>query len=239
MKKTILLLATVISTSLMAGATLTDVQIKDIVKNSKTLQTPALSVKKGEDLDTVYFLQLEAQGPRGELKQLEAFVDKKTGSIYIGGGYDKDGKKISFPMNVETVEKAVAFKYGNGEKQLYVVTDPECPYCVKFAQDSKGKLNDYTVNVILYPLAFHKKAKPMTAYIMDGKDNAEKEKRYSEIMLGGDTSYEKAKVEDKVLTDYLAKSNAAVAELGVRGTPTVFIKDGKQLNMVSWPTLIK
>ena len=236
MKKTILLSMAVLTTGLMAGTVneLSAEKLKEIKAASKPLQNPMLTIKKGEDLKSVYHIQIEAKGPRGN-RILEGFVDKTTGAVYLGGGYDKDGNKYSFPANIKPVKESVAFSYGTGKKDLYVVTDPECPFCKKFHKETEGKLKDYKIHVIFMPLAFHKNAKSMVNYIIAGKDNAEKTKRYNEIMEGK-ADYKDLKIEGTTLSDYIAKSTKATAELGTRGTPSVYI--GEELKSVPWPQLV-
>lgn len=237
MKKTILLSMSLLTTGLMAGTDinyLSTEKLKEIKASIKSLQNPSLRIKKGKDLKTVYFLQLEVKGPKGS-RNIEGFVDKTTGALYLGGGYDKDGKKFTFPANLKLVKDSVAFTYGTGKKDLYLVTDPECPYCKKFYIETEGKLSDYKVHVIFMPLAFHKEAKPMTNYILAGKTEKEKYERYASIMTGG-TDYKKLKIEGNVLSDYLKKSNKAVSELGARGTPSTFV--GDDLKAFPWPQLI-
>jgi thiol:disulfide interchange protein DsbC len=239
MKKITLLLITVLATMLMAGNDLTKVQLDQIKKQNRVLQNPTLHIKVGQDLQTVYFLKIEARGPNGTSKIIEAFLDKKTGALYIGNGYDKSGKEFSFPLDIKAVDEAVAFTYGTGKKELYLVSDPECPYCTKFAKESEGKLQKYTVHVILYPLSFHKNAKVMTNYIITGKDDMEKTKRYQEIVLNRSTVYKKTKVDSKTLNAYLLKSNAAAYELGARGTPTFFVKEGNTFRQATWKEVLQ
>jgi thiol:disulfide interchange protein DsbC len=243
MKKRILLSMALLTTgvALTTGALantedkeLSAEKLKEIRSSSKSLQNPMLTIKKGKDLKRVYFLQLEANGPRGS-RRLEGFVDKTTGALYLGGGYDKDGNKFTFPANLKVVKDAVAFTYGSGSKDLYVVTDPECPFCKKFHSQTEGKLADYKVHVIFMPLAFHKNAKAMTNYILAGKDNAEKYNRYKETMTGT-SKYKDLKIEGDTLKNYLKKSRVAASELGARGTPSTFI--GDSLKPIAWPELV-
>lgn len=237
MKKTILLSMALLVTGLMAGTDdnkLSAEKIKEIKASNKSLQNSMLTIKKGKDLKTVYFLQIEAKGPKGP-RNLEGFVDKTSGALYLGGGYDKDGKKFTFPANLDAVKAAVALSYGTGKKDLYVVTDPECPFCKKFHTQTEGKLADYRVHVIFMPLGFHKEAKPMTNYILAGKDNAEKYDRYADVVTGG-TKYKSLKIEGTLLSDYMKKSKAATTELQARGTPSTFV--GDELKSVPWPQLV-
>jgi hypothetical protein len=78
----------------------------------------------------------------------------------------------------------------------------------------------------------------MIEWIMQGKDDAEKKKRYDEIMLQGSTKYSilhkdktkpffySSKVQEK-----MDKSREASLELNVRGTPMLFDADFNPLSM--------
>ena len=136
---------------------------------------------------------------------------------------------IEFPKDAKIVKEGVAFSYGTGKKEIYLITDPECPYCSKFEQAANGKLDDYTVHVILFPLSFHKKSPAMIEWIMMGKDDAEKKARFEEVMLKGSTKYtalikdaKKPFVYSKEAQTYKGKSEAAAREMNMRGTPALY-----------------
>jgi len=143
----------------------------------------------------------------------------------------------NFPVNKNIVQNGVLFTFGNGNKDIYLVTDPQCPYCRLMESKTKEYLKkNYKVHVILFPLSFHKYAKPMSYYILAGKTDQEKAKRLQEV-LGGSNEWKnfhpsaKQKAEfDKMLNN----SKKAVEELGARGTPTVYDKD---FNKINWTTL--
>ena len=149
------LLIAVISTGLSASDKKLNVeQLKEIKALSKVLQQPNIQIESGIDKGSIYFLKVKASSPRGG-RIFETFVDKQTGMTYFGSAYDKEGKQLMFPKDVKVIKEGVVFSYGTGKKDLYLVTDPECSYCIKFEKAAEGKLEDYTVHVIFYPLGFH------------------------------------------------------------------------------------
>jgi len=196
------------------GDSLSKDKLMELKRSSKLLQNPSLKIEKGMDKDSVYFLKIEAQGPRGP-RPLTAFLDKKTGAIYFGGGFDKNGDQMKFPVDAQKIKDGVAFSFGNGKKEIYVVTDPECPYCQKFEKAAKGKLDDYTVHVIFMPLSFHKNAPAMVEWILSGKTDAEKKERMEKVMIAKDTSFKDSKAakefieKSKKANDLIAKLRAA------------------------------
>ena len=200
----------------------------ELKKMNIVLQDPVLSIKGAIEKPESYILKLEARSPRGS-QIITAYLQKKTSELYMGSAYDKEGKAIIFPIDPAIVKEGIAFSYGNGNKEIYLITDPECPYCSKFEKAAEGKLNDYKVHVILFPLSFHKNSPAMIEWIMQGKDDAEKEKRFKEVMTKGSTSYKKLIKDEKKPFEhssetkaYLKKSQEAASELNMRGTPALY-----------------
>lgn len=217
-------------------------KLHEIAASTKVLQNPTLQLKDGIDKDSVYFLKLEAKSQRGS-QIITAFLDKKTGAIYFGNGYDREGNIMAFPKDINIIKEGVAFSYGKGKKDLYLVTDPECPYCIKFEKASEGKLEDYTVHVIFYPLPFHKKAPAMIEWIMQGKSDVEKRERLVQVALKKSTEYQtlikdtkKPFIYSPSTQEVVDKSIKAVQELGTRGTPTTY---DAEFNKIPWVNLVK
>jgi len=210
-------------------------KLAEIRTMNKMLQKPNLQIEDALDLNNVYLLKMKAKSQRGS-QQLTAFVDKNTSRVYFGNGFEKDGSLISFPANPDLVKSGVSFSYGNGKKEIYLVTDPQCPYCIRFEKEMDGKLDDYRVHVLLYPLPFHKKAPAMTEWILGAKSDAEKHTRFKEIMSGKSKEYA-ALIKDKKkpfhysakIQTLVTKAKKAVEELGARGTPMVFDSAFKQV----------
>lgn len=219
----------IVATALSAGEVKLDTaKLQEIKTGNKVLQDPALEIVDAIDKESVYFLKLKASSQRGS-QIINAFLDKKTGAIYFGNGYNKEGNPLVFPKEAKPIMEGVSFSYGMGAKELYLVTDPECPYCSKFAQASAGKLGDYRVHVIFLPLSFHKNAPAMVEWILQGKDDAEKKERYDQITLKNATEYKKLITDatkpfayTPATKEMVAKSLTAVQELGARGTPALY-----------------
>jgi thiol:disulfide interchange protein DsbC len=129
------------------------------------------------------------------------------------------------------------FTFGKGNKDLYLVTDPECPFCKMMEQQKKDIIEkNYRVHVILYPLSFHKNAKAMSYYILAGKTDEERAKRLKEVLSGSNAwkNYKPTKEEVAKYEKELENSKKAVEELGARGTPSLFDENFKPVN---WTTL--
>ena len=245
MSKTLLILITAVTlmTTLNANDPIVDkTKLQEIVTKNIVLTDPSLTLTGAIEKADSYILKLEARSPQGS-QLLSAILDKKTSELYIGSAYDKTGKPILFPKDAKVVNEGVAFSYGKGSKDIYIVTDPECPYCSKFEQAVAGKLNDYKVHVILFPLSFHKKSPAMVDWIMQGKDNAERKARFEEIMIKSSTKYtelikdaKKPYVYSSATQQHMEKSDRAAMELNVRGTPAIY---DANFNPVSQDQLLK
>ncbi len=159
MKRSLLTLTSILLflSTLQATEIITDkTKLQEIKTKNMVLQDPTLEIKGAIEKPESYILKLKASSPQGS-QLITAYLDKKTSELYIGSGYDKDGRAILFPKDAQTIKEGVAFSYGTGSKEIYVITDPECPYCTRFEKSVHGKLSDYTVHVIFFPLSFHKK----------------------------------------------------------------------------------
>ena len=243
--KRILLTLTVTATlmsTLYATAMLDASKFPDLKKMNKVLQDPVLTIKGAIEKPESYILKLEAKSPQGS-QNITAFLDKKTSELYIGSAYDKEGKMIEFPKDANIVKEGIAFTYGNGKKEIYLITDPECPYCSKFEQAANGKLADYTVHVILFPLSFHKKSPAMIEWIMRGKDDRKKKARFEEVMLKGLKKYKELIKDEKKpfvysseAQAYMKKSGEAARELNMRGTPALY---DAEFNAISQDQVLK
>jgi len=231
MPKTLLIFMTALGLMVTLNATeiiVDKAKLQEIKTKNKVLQDPVLHLTGAIEKSNNYILKLEARSPNGS-QLVSAFLDKETSALYIGSAYDKNGQPITFPKDVKAIKEGVAFSYGNKGKDIYIVTDPECPYCSKFEKSIAGKLGDYRVHVILMPLSFHKKAPAMIEWIMQGKDDAQKKKKFEELMLEGSTAYQalikdakKPFVYSGAVGQVMKKVDKAVMELNVRGTPAVY-----------------
>jgi thiol:disulfide interchange protein DsbC len=186
----ILTLSTLVASSLSAATPkqLSKEELKKIVESSVIFSNKNIEVTKGYDRSEYNLYQLETlfKTQRG-VSKIPAFMDKKTHVIFVGSAYGPDGKTISMPVNKESITPGVAFTYGSGEKgELYLFTDPECPFCKRLETMAGEKLNGYKVHVVLFPLSFHKTAKPITQWILRGKTEAEKAERMKKAMNGSE-----------------------------------------------------
>ncbi|MEO1958550.1 MAG: thioredoxin fold domain-containing protein [Nautiliaceae bacterium] len=142
-------------------------------------------------------------------------------------------KPDKFSGNKDVVKNGIVFSFGKGKDDIYVVTDPECPFCRQFEKMAKkSKMGEkYRIHVIFLPLSFHKHAMDMIYYILSAETQEERVKRFN-ATLSGDNSWKNFKPtkEQKVKIDKeIEKSKKAAYELGAKGTPSFYDKNFNEI----------
>jgi thiol:disulfide interchange protein DsbC len=119
--------------------------------------------------------------------------------------------------DLRQLEALTAFSLGKGDKVLFFVTDPQCPYC-KQAEAIVKKIaekGELTVRFIFFPLASHKGAKEQCISIICDKKGLE--------------GLEKGYKSENQCADGLKKVDESLAFLnkkGIASTPTFIFSDG-------------
>ncbi len=119
--------------------------------------------------------------------------------------------------DLRQLEALTAFTLGKGDKVLYFVTDPQCPYC-KQAEAILKKIADkgeLTIRFIFFPLPSHKGAKEQCISIICDKKGLE--------------GLEKGYKSENQCAEGLKKVDESLAFLqkkGISSTPTFIFSDG-------------
>lgn len=202
-------------------------------KGIKVLGTAAM---ENTDITVVSFV---AQTPQGE-QRMNAFVPKGKEYVIVGGGYkDQTGEQVTVPMDMGAYKQDAGITVGNGKKEIYIFTDPECPYCIKMDKEvlSGLSLDEYTIRIYMFPLSFHPNAESMSMYIMSKKTETEKLKALHAISNGSKEFLNASYTENErtKLKAALSKQMQVAQTLGVNGTPSLFDSNGASIN---WTTLL-
>lgn len=228
MKK--ILLSLVVSTGLLFSMTPEEQKIKTSVENLQIIKQAQLKILKVQDFSGMIMGQ--AQDPNGNI--LELFVPNDLTKVIIGKAVDaRTGAPINFPKDMSILEGKEAFTYGNGPKEVYVFTDPECPMCKKFELKMEGLKDKYTFKMYYFPLSYHKEAVAMTKFVEAGKNGEEKFKRLVDIAKGSkDYRAFTPTQEESTKTQNLINEHMGYGRtLGLQGTPSVWDVNG---NDVKW-----
>lgn len=167
----------------------------------------------------------------GNLGILYVSPDVKT--FFIGGDIYKDGVFLSkatlnkiqeknFEVYKNDIEKIIAFSYKpeGAQKFIYMITDPDCPFCEK----SKALVKQWAdarkieVKVILFPLErLHPQAKEKS---VKGICSGMQFKDYLDSNWSGKICDEGLKkIEDSILL---------MQKIGINGTPSFISYNGKR-----------
>jgi len=193
---------------------------------------------KGVEQKDFYILTLQTPEGSGNI-----FITKDKKYTILGNIFDNKKHNVLTPhykVNKEIVKKGILFSFGEGKKDLYVVTDPECPFCREFEKKAKNSklMKDYKVHIIFLPLSFHKHSKAMIYYILSADNEKEKIERFHKT-LSGDNSWKKftpTKEQKEKIDKEIKLSKKAAAELGVQGTPSFY---DSEFNEIDRAKLIK
>lgn len=123
-------------------------------------------------------------------------------------------------------EELIKFKFGNGERELFIFTDADCPFCKKQDDLIFSTLNDkdnVTVYYIMNPLeSLHPEAFEKSAKIMCSDDVSKSWKDWqTKRELPSLTNYDKEKCEEKVLNQMIYSEI-----LGFNSTPITISGNG-------------
>jgi thiol:disulfide interchange protein DsbC len=121
------------------------------------------------------------------------------------------------PEDLHYLESLAAFTLGQGKKVVYLVTDPQCPFC-KQAESLVKKLakkEDLSVRFIFFPLDSHKGAREQCISVLCDNKGIE----------GFDSGYRS----DNQCSEGIKKVDNTIAFLqkkGINSTPTFIFMDG-------------
>lgn len=124
------------------------------------------------------------------------------------------------------VQNAVVMGNPKGTKNLYVFSDPECPFCVKLHHELEALVKEdpqVKVNVILNPLSIHPNAMWKSQSII-----CKSKESMPEALKMLEASYEKKDVPKLTCGKNAAEENSKIAaSLGLGTTPTTVLPNGK------------
>jgi thiol:disulfide interchange protein DsbC len=156
------------------------------------------------------------------------YSDQRGDYLFSGNLFEiKNGRNLTMetqqaanrlsPEDMRTLETLSPFSLGNGKKIVYLVTDPQCPYC-KQAETLLKKFvakDDLQVRFLLLPLDIHKGAKEQCISILCDNKGVE----------GLDTGYQS----NNQCPEGVKKIENTIAFLnkkGISSTPTFIFSDG-------------
>lgn len=161
------------------------------------------------------------------------YSDSKGEHILAGNLYEVASKRNLTEERVNVLstiefdklpfENAIAITKGSGARKFAVFSDPDCPYCKTLEQHlDKMGLENYTAYIFLYPLEeIHKDARAKSEAIWCATDRA----------AAWNAWMKEGKLPEKKSCENPVATNRQLGEmLGVGGTPTIYLDNGKKAN---------
>lgn len=228
-------LALLLATSVY-GLDLKELPNKDIQKfqNLPILKNANASILKAYDMGSLYIIKTSLGG-----KVQDIFLTKDTKHLIAGNVLDSNtGERVSLPTDISATLGKEAFTYGSGKDEYILFTDPECPYCKRFESYFPQIEKNVKIRIFFFPLNFHKNAKDISLYVMSQKTKEARESAFFNTTASSKEFKERniPATELKKLETKLQEQLAIARDLGVRGTPTIYNKDGYK---VQWPDLLR
>lgn len=228
----------ILTASLFASVTLFAASNIDKIKELKMFNKPGITITSYAEHESTYQVKGNVQN-QGGVAPFEAFITKDLREVIFGRGFNaKTQKPLQVIIDTKAFIKDVAYTFGDGKDEYMLFTDPECPYCHQLEKILPLLKKNAKFHIFLYPLSFHKNAKPMSYFIMSQKTDKDKASVMHNI-ANELTDYKKAKFTLSEIEKYdeLLKKQFDIASiLGVSGTPALFDING---NPVQWNTLLK
>jgi thiol:disulfide interchange protein DsbC len=150
--------------------------------------------------------------------------------IFVGNLIDARGaverdltRERNAQLAAQTLRKAshqaIKRVRGNGKRVIYTFEDPNCGYC-KQLQKELTRVTDITVYTFLWPILSPDSVDKSKA-IWCAKDRA---KAWDDYMLRGAAAQSDGKCDTP-----LERNSELAQRFGIRGTPAIFLADGRML----------
>lgn len=120
------------------------------------------------------------------------------------------------------LNQAIKKVKGNGQRVIYVFSDPDCPYCKKLEAELE-KVDNITIYLFMSPIkALHPNAEKTSKQIWCSSNPYQ---AWTDYTLKG-----KAPIAKDSCKNPVDKNIELAKTLEVTGTPTFFLKDGRRLS---------
>lgn len=195
-----------------------------------------------------YFPELKLYEVRTDQTPMPFYTNDDFTFIFVNGQLVDPVKKVSVTEDRKTflaaqlfkdlpVDKGFSVKYGNGERQMVVFSDPRCPFCQRMDVDMAQNLKDsdnITVHYLMAPLALpgHEDAPSIASKVLcsDNPGEAWKDWMLNQKMPANDGTCEKSQNVDVSKNEFY--------RLGFQGTPSIIFDSGVvQVGAMSTPDI--
>ena len=158
------------------------------------------------------------------------YVDEKVNFVIRGVLFDArtpELRNVTAARNAElnaavlrkSTDQAIKRVRGNGKRVLYTFEDPNCGYCRQL-QKELLKVNDITIYTFLWPILSPDSVAKSKA-VWCSRDRA---RAWDDLMSNGVVPQNDARCDTPI-----EKNMELAQRFGVRGTPAVFLADGRTI----------
>jgi len=159
------------------------------------------------------------------------YTDDKVSYLFLGNLIELKSKRNLTEESMQKLTKvtfeslpldsAIKVVKGNGKRKIAVFSDPDCPFCKRFETELKS-VNDITIYTFLFPIeGLHGGATDKSNAIWCSPDRV---KAWEEWIVQGIAP----KAPGTCATP-IEKIAELAAKLGIRGTPTIIMADGRRV----------
>jgi thiol:disulfide interchange protein DsbC len=159
-----------------------------------------------------------------------AYTDEKLNFVLFGNLVDvragternltrERGAQLASQALRKSSDNAIKRVRGNGKRVLYTFEDPNCGFCREL-QKEVMKLTDVTVYTFLWPILSPDSVEKSKA-VWCSKDRA---KAWDDLMSRSIAPQNSAKCDAP-----FEKNHELAQRFGIRGTPAIFLADGRQV----------
>ncbi len=205
-------------------ALLKQVKGMDIVKT--VLEPAGIELLDASDIGNLYEVVIQQGKQKGVLYATKDGKYLVQGALIDGKGANvtkvrfEELNKIDFAK--VSLKDAIVIKKGTGAKKLIMVTDVDCPFCIK-AYDWLKTQDNYTLYVYLMPIPqLHPKAYDKSVKVLCSKD----------VLAALDLAKANKDIPAEKCADGEAKLKKQMeigAELGATGTPLFILDSGAKV----------
>ncbi|GAA5008951.1 DsbC family protein [Acinetobacter puyangensis] len=160
------------------------------------------------------------------------YTDEKGQYFFVGNLVDFKNKenltaKREQQLNKIDVSKlpldqAIKQVKGNGQRVLYIFSDPDCPYCQQLEKELTS-IDNVTIYLFLYPLkTLHPNAETVAKQIWCSSDRYA---AWEDHMIN-----QQAPTALPNCSNPISKNLTLGQTLKINGTPTIFLKDGQRIS---------
>ncbi len=138
-------------------------------------------------------------------------------------------------IDLKKIPKKHLFAYGNptAKMTVYVVTDPQCPFCAKFDKEMRKVLkdrNDVKFEIFLFPLPRHSYSQKIVQRIVCEESISKKkeilEKSFEAITKNDFSSLKELGKSCEKGRNAIKEHRTFATEIGIRGTPAIIFPYG-------------